>query len=244
MTAASRVKFQFERGRGYSLGSVRAFEAELLAARQSDCALSEELRAPGNDSPRWIKLRNEELVPMIYYARHKGIADHANYIIMPEGCKVDIQLNASDYVQNFQVTVADPQWGFPDAGSIKHGGHERRLSMELLNRDGSDRWGPIVKSKENLTRDGQMVSTPQAEEAHHAGLKEAMVNKFRKNYCEGDVSLLVHARAYCDGLSIQQFREIARRAYQEAKSEANGNHTFVSVCVLDREDGYFIDLPN
>jgi hypothetical protein len=241
MTPASAITFPFERAKEYPLAALKAFQSKLLKARQGNCTLSNELRAPVTGSPRWIKLRNEELVPLLYYTRHRRISDAGTFVIMPEGSKSDVRLTSLGATEYLQITVADPKWNFPEPGGIRHPGHFRRASMDLLNLHGSSGWGQISKSGDKLTQNRRMVSTPELEEAHHNGLADALANKLVKSYEQGECVLLIYARAFGEGLSPDRFQKIARNVLDDAMSKVVNQAIFKHIVIVDGLDHSLIE---
>ena len=115
--------------------------------------------------------------------------------------------------------------------------------MEILNRDGCGGWGPITKKAQTLSQDRRAVSTPELLDAHRAGLVEALRNKFQKHY-DGDdeITLLVYAWAYHEGLTLERFRTIAHDALCEATLGAPiEKGRFQSICIIDGGEDYFFE---
>jgi hypothetical protein len=240
MTLAAAINFPFERGKEYRLAELNDFEEEVLSARRANEPLSKELRAP--EAKSWIKLRNEELIVVLYYARHKRMPNDTTFMVMPKGCNVDVRLGNSGKIENLQITIADPKWDFSEPDSIKPRGHQQRLSMEILNRDGCGGWGPITKVGQEPSQDPRAVLTPMLLDSHRAGLVDALRSKFLKDYGDNEITLLVYARAYHEGLALERFRTIAHDALGEATLEApNKKGRFLSICILDGGEDYFFE---
>jgi hypothetical protein len=239
-TLAAAIDFPFESGKEYLLAELKAFEEKLLWARRANGLLSNELRAP--EARSWIKLRNEELIPVLHYARHQRMADDTTFMVMPDGCKIDLRLTHASKIENLQITIANPKWDFPEPESIKHSGHQQRLSMEILNRDGCGGWGPITKAEEELIQESRAVSMPMLLDSHRAGLVDALSNKFRKDYGNDEITLLAYASTYSEGLTLEQFRTIVPDALGKATSEApNKKGWFRSICIFDHGEDYFFE---
>jgi hypothetical protein len=227
------------------LAELNAFEEEVLAVRRANELLSKELRAPkllASEIKRLIKLRNDELITVFYYARHKRMPDDTIFMLMPEGCKIDVRLTNSGKIENLQITIAYPEWVFPEPDSIKPSGYQQRLSMEILNRDGCGGWGPIAKNAQTLSQDRRAVSTPDLLDSHRAGLVDALRSKFQKNYGDSEITLLVYAWAYREGLTLERFRTIAHDALCEATLGApNEKGRFQSICNFGSGEDYFFE---
>lgn len=243
MTPAAAINFPFERRKEYRLAEFKAFEEKLLRARRADGLLSKELRAPSaSEARRWIKLRLEELVPVLYYARYKRMPDDSKFVVMPEGSKIDVRLTNSGKIDNFQITIADSKWDFSGPDSIKPSGHQQRLSMEILNRDGCGGLGPITKNGQTISQDQRAVSTPELLDSHRTGLVDALRSKFQKNYWDDGIILLVYARAYRENLTLERFLTIAHEALGWATFTApNDKGRFESICIIDGGEGYFFE---
>jgi len=238
MTPASSIKFPFERDVDYPLAKLKDFEALLSLARKADSDLSNELRAPTRGSPCWIKLRNEELIPVEYYAQHKNLTDTARFKIMPKGSKIDVQLNNSGAIEDLQITVADPSWSFSDPGSINHGGHYHRLKMELLNREGGVGGGPIARTGGDLAQDHRTLSTPELD-AYRLGLFEAIERKLRKQDYEEGTVLLVYAREFF--FFTDRFREMALAALSQARAKTSEPHRFRRIAIFDYPQDCYVE---
>jgi hypothetical protein len=89
VAAHPAVEFQFERGHLYPISELRAFEAKVSSARQSDPELTKLLRVPRGPVARWMRLRNKELVPLKLFADHIGASDEDQFLLMPEGDAID-----------------------------------------------------------------------------------------------------------------------------------------------------------
>jgi len=108
---SATIEFPFERDRLYLIRELRAFEAALLAARQRDQELSKMLRDPAGSAPKWMRLRNKELVPLKLFADHIGASDDDQFALRPEGDPIDAQIIMSGRSSNLQLTLAAPNWG-------------------------------------------------------------------------------------------------------------------------------------
>jgi hypothetical protein len=244
MALAAAINFPFERGKEYRLAELNDFEEEVLSARRANEPLSKEQRAPkllASEIKRLIKLRNDELIIVFYYARHKRMPDDTMFMLMPERCKIDVRLTNSGKIENLQITIAYPEWVFPEPDSIKPSGYQQRLSMEILNRDGCGGWGPITMNAQTLSQDRRAVSTPELLDSHRAGLVDALRSKFLKDYGDNEIIPLVNARAYHEGLALERFRTIAHDTLCEATLGApNEKGRFQSIYIFGSGEDYFL----
>jgi len=213
------VHFPFVRDRKHSIGELRAFEAELLTARQRDQAFSAVLRT--NQMP-WAKVRNEELLPIKLFADHTGMDDEERFRLMPEGHDTDVEIFGKENCIKFQITVADPIWD--DAHS---GGYLRSLRMDLLQL-GMPAFGGARVRKEK----GVPVSEPHARSAEDdiraciTGLVKALDRK--RTHVGAGQSLLIYAREFSFLLIDADESEVIASAIAQA-----GAHTFDQVYVVD-----------
>jgi hypothetical protein len=229
--------YPFERNREYTLRQLLEFEKQLSEARRGDPALDDELRAPSPESPAWInKPRNDELIPLLFYARHTKVPDDATFCVMTEGNPTDVQIVISGKTINLQITLADPSL-VGEGGNNDNPGYQRRLSMEHLNQTGhSFGLGPFKRSGGRvIAPDDEMTSDAEFMQAYSKGLIRAFENK--KNYDGRGLTLLVHARAYCEEIPLDRFDQIVRAA-----AKNNLPKRFDRVCVLGRDEGYFVDF--
>lgn len=243
MTPASKIAFPFEREVYYSLDELKRFEQELLNERQENPELSDELRAPVKGSPPWIKARNEELVPFLYYSNHSGLPNVAQFKMMPHGHPIDIDVSHAGGVESLQITTAYADWCFPDTNvRTRSGGHLHRVETEILNRDGTGRWGPLIETDGKISQDQRAVSTEELEPVHFNGLVEALKRKFEKQ-CNYDCTLLVHAKKYYEAMTIERFERLTHAALDSARSQVSQPSWIKKICILDKGADYFVDSP-
>lgn len=228
----------------FTLAELKSSESELLAARSSDPELSNKTRAPGKGSPRWAKFRNEELVPLLYFAKHTNASDETSIRVMPERNDIDIEFTSSGVTKKLQITMAYPDWAaagvIPESQSA---GHYHRQQMELLNQDGESGFGPIVKGEGNrLSQEQTSPTTPEILCAFREGMQQALAKKLAKSYQTCSLVLIVHAAESSEWLSLEQFISVIREAFSAAKAEAVGEMHFSEIYVLDNEPGFFVKL--
>ncbi len=239
--SATIINFPFRRGIEYRIVELIAFEERLSAERSANDSLNKELRASSKKS--WIKTRNEELIAVSHYVSHKGIPGNGTFMIMLSGCKIDIRLAYSGKIDNLQITVADPKWEFPEPDHIKPSGQQQWALMTILNRDGFGGWGPVRKTSQGFFQDQRPVTTEQLLDSHREGLQDALIRKFQKDYGKGEITLLVYAREYREGLTVERFRTVVQDALDNAASHTRGSKSrFRNICVIGgKEDGYFFE---
>jgi hypothetical protein len=108
VTTAAAINFPFERGKEYRLAELIAFENELWQKRRANELLSKELRAPtASEARSWIKLRLEELVPVLYYARYKRMPDDSIFVVMPKDVKstFDLPIQAKSRISKSRLRI-------------------------------------------------------------------------------------------------------------------------------------------
>jgi hypothetical protein len=220
----NKIHFPFLRGEKHTFSELRAFEAALLKIRQEDPVFSGDLRS--NKLP-WAKARNEELLPIVLLADHKGFADSEEFELMPEGHPTDVTVYAARNTRAYQITVADPAWDVSGPGSS--GGYLHHLRMEQL-RLGEPAFGGANTRKEY----GVIVSEPHARnvqddiDACRRRLVEAI--KRKRTHDGTGCTLLIFARGYRFLLIDVDVAElVADVVYQAAASK------FERFCVLDEK---------
>lgn len=213
------VHFPFVRDAVHSIGELRAFEAGLLTARQGDQTFSAVLRT--NQIP-WAKVRNEELLPIKFFADHTGTDDTELFRLMPEGHDTDVEIFGKDNCIKFQITVADPTWDGAPAG-----GYLRSLRMDLLQL-GMPAFGGARARKEK----GVPVSEPHARSTEDDiracinGLVKALDRK--RTHVGAGQSLMIFAREFPFLLIDADESKVVASAIAQA-----GAHTFDQVYVVD-----------
>jgi hypothetical protein len=218
----SKIHFPFLRGETHTFGELRAFEAALLKIRQEDSVFSGDLRS--NKLP-WAKTRNEELLPIVLLADHKGFANSEKFELMSAGHPTDVTVYTGGRARPYQITVADPAWDL--SGSGNSGGYLHHLRMERL-RLGAPAFGGANTKKEN----GIIVSEPYARsvqddiDACRRPLIEAI--KRKQAHDGSGCTLLIFARGYRFLLIDVNVAELVTDAACLA-----GANSFERVCVVD-----------
>jgi hypothetical protein len=211
---ATPATFPFCRDQTYTFGELRSFEKHLLAARQSDPALSKEWRVPSASAAvRLAKIR-EETYPLMLLADLKAYPNSSTFRLTPDGTPaIDaIVCNGSDSFQ-VQITIADPIW-LDSTGQPSKGGYDHRLTMEALNKDGVVH-GLAAMRRENdgIVSDKPVKSFSEEFDACVRGMVGALNRKI------SDVSvnarLLVHARGYSMHVIDFSLEEAVRAAIQQ-----------------------------
>jgi hypothetical protein len=230
MGSGEVIVFPFERDQYYSVQRLQEFEAELLRMRLSDQVLGNRLRTPTDPAWRWIKLRNEELIPMLYCVRHHKFSRDAFFRIMPEGDPVDLQVRDGDLEMKLQVTVAYPVWGSSKKGSQHH------LKVEALNTgEIVSGYGPYKRTGGIVTGADRMKSSEEVDRVYGDGLKQALERKSKKD--GSDQILVIYCQFYTGGIDAARFRKLAERAI------ASCNMTnFAHVWLVDYGEGFFVEF--
>jgi hypothetical protein len=224
---ATQIEFPFERGRTYEFRQLRAFETDLLKARQNDAELSNALRTPRGPSADWMSLRNKELVPLKLFADHRGIADNAQFLLRPKGDRVDADILEFGQTTHLQLTLAVPIWG--------PGGYQQHQIMAALNESDVVIGYPPFQHIDGVAH-GKIcsVSSEERDEACRRGLSSTIQ---KKALFDGrGYSLVVHAQDF-------YFQLLDRTSFAQLVGAVLAQHTlsFDSVYVLDSHEGFFVE---
>lgn len=202
----------------------------MLSERRSECKeLGNALRDAG--TAWWVKLRNDELIPLEYLAAQERLPDATMFCIMPEGSDVDVELAYDGRTRRLQVTTTGPLWTRED-GSTRDWGYDQHLMMRKLNIEGSvSGWGPFTKDGDTIANRETALSTEEIVAAFTGGLARAFEKKarLRTQSCE----LAVHAVG-CRKLPERMFREIVEGAASRVVLD-----NFERVHVFDAGDRYY-----
>lgn len=226
------LKFPFIRQTWYSLKELTAFENTLLVARRQDKQLDDDLRLARQP---WMKLRNDELYPLIYFTDQTHLAEDTQFKICAEGADSDFELKpVGETTRRLQVTRAGAIWR-PEKPNW---GTDHKLHMEKLNREGKSLgWGPYRKepkeSAGSISNREEMLSTEERNRIYLAGLVNAL--KVKQHYRIPDCDLIVHAVNYHEAMNPQTFACIANAALSSVSL-----NNFRRVYILDYGEGYFV----
>ena len=221
-------EFPFIRRLWYSLRELADFEDALLVARRQDKQREADLRLVP-----WMKLRDDELCPLRYFAEQTHLAEDTQFKICDEGADADFELKlVGEATRRLQVTRAGPIWT-PDS---LNWGSDHKLHMEKLNREGrSSGWGPYRRESDgSIFNREEVVSTDERNRAYLAGLVKAL--KAKQDHRIPDCDLIVHAVTYHEAMNPQTFVCIANAALRNVAL-----NNFRSVYILDSGEGYFVE---
>ncbi|MGO8754513.1 MAG: hypothetical protein ACLQHK_04715 [Gallionellaceae bacterium] len=223
------LEFPFVRGRWYTLKDLTAFEKALLLARRQNAQLDHGLRLA---QQRWMKLRNEELNPLLCFAKQIHLADNTQFRICDEGADADIELKREEGERRLQVTLAGPIW----TPTNPNWGYEHKFHVEKLNSDGqSAGWGPIRKEPDgSISNREDMLSTDERNQVYSDGLDKAI--KGKQYYRIPDCDLIIHAVAYCEAMDHQTFVNLANAAISKRPLS-----NFRNIYILDDGEGYLVE---
>ncbi|MCR4304185.1 MAG: hypothetical protein NUV63_08195 [Gallionella sp.] len=224
------IIFPFMRQSWYSLKELADFEDALLVARRQDKQLDDELRLARQP---WMKLRNDELYPLRYFAEQTHLAEDAQFKICDEGADADFELKVvGEATRRLQVTRAGPIWT-PDNPNW---GFDHKLHMAKLNREGqSSGWGPYRKNSDGLISNWEeIISTEERDRPYLEGLINAL--KGKQDHRIPDCDLIVHAVTYHEAINPQTFACIANAALSNVSL-----NNFRNVYILDYGEGYFVE---
>jgi hypothetical protein len=229
---AAAIRFPFERGRAYPLRSLKEFEATLATLRQRNELLSKALRDAA--TCWWVKLRNDELIPLEYFAANTCLPNDATFTLMPQGSDVDIVIGNEGADVRLQVTTAGPVWSRPD-GSTRDWGYDQHLMMRKLNAEHSvGGLGPFEEAEKEISNVEDARETEEIVRAFAEGLRRAFTRKGRLR--TSDCELLVHvvgARKF----PAHMFRDMVARARTNLSLE-----NFKHVHVLDDKEGCYLQV--
>jgi hypothetical protein len=224
------LEFPFERDQDYPIQELKEFEAALLRTRQSDLALSKRLRTPTDPEWPWIKLRHEELIPLLYCVEHRKVAESALFRIMPEGNPVDLLVRAGGVDIRLQVTIADPVWGSGRKGSQHHLKVEWGNTGEIVNG-----FGPYKRKDQTITGPDRMKSGEELDHAYGGGLRQALDRKAVKD--GRDQTLVIYCREYSQVMDAKRFHRLT------AHANACGKMTnFAHVWFVDSGESFFVEF--
>lgn len=199
------VAFPFERGTWYPIRAFSDFEANVITpARKTNERLR---RALEDNRGAWIKVRNEELWPMLHWARLLKMADAADFKLCSLGADADIEVQCGSDLRRIQVTTAGP----PSASSPNWGESYRLLLKKLREGTTVHGTGPFKKEADGSisTRD---LSPGDFRQALLTGLVQALRRK--DHHRTPDCDLLVYAVDYSI-VGDAEFERMARLALCE-----------------------------
>ncbi len=228
MTSISLAIFPFERNRWYSFQDFVLFEDNLFRLRRTDHELDNDLRT---NRRRWIKVRNEELIPAWHLCKHLNLLPAADFLLCEGGSYADIELRTSSDTRRLQITTAGPIW----RNNSPHWGQDYILHMEQLNREGSSSgWGPYVRQSDgSITNRQKALDGSERDAAYGNGLQKALQGKQRKQH--SDCELVVLAKDYNIAMSEIVFQAIATSALNSVALVS-----FSAVHILCGGDGYYV----
>ncbi len=211
-------------GQSYSVGQLRAAEANLLAKRQADQKLSAALRMQSCQEIPWAKTRNEEWAPLSLLADSLGLNDNETFQWSPDGA-ADFRVTHGPDILNLQCTMAYEQLEEAEY----RGGHLHHHEMKWSEANGGF-FFPGGKISEPTARDCIDDLT-----AWRAGIANAVQAKLGKpNYRGRSLCLLVYARNCWFGTIDTPFAEVVLPALDIVGLE-NWGRVFERVYVVDHK---------
>jgi hypothetical protein len=221
------IEFPFQRGRPYSLGELRAFESDLLAARRRDKGLGDLLRDPSGPTAWWMRLRNKELAPLRVFADHIGAPDDDQFLINPDGGPVDAQIIAERRTLNLQFTLAVPQWD--------ESGYQHHKVMKALNAAQCVVGHPPFALDDGVAMGAIVAITNEdRDRACRRGLEAAIANKALQD--GRAIKLAVFAQEFfLQLLDVQLLGTIVDNVL------GSKSLSFDSICVFDSQPGFFVE---
>lgn len=231
LSPPNTLPFPFNRDSWYTLKNLMDFENNLLLDRRQDKQLDHSLRLA---QLPWMKLRNEELYPLLYFARQIHLPDDTQFRICNEGADADIELKEGNAERRLQITLAGPIW----ASKHPNWGYDHKLHMRKLNLAGqSSGWGPFRKEPDgSISNREDMLSSDERNQAYLDGLVKALEGK--QNHRIPDCDLIIHAVAYREAMNPQTFMSLANTAI--SKKPLNN---FRNIYILDDGEGYLVHAP-
>jgi hypothetical protein len=171
-------------GQPYSIGQLRAAEADLLARRQADQKLSAALRLQSRREISWAKTRNEEWAALLLFADGLELNDNETFEWSPAGA-ADFQVTHGTETLSLQCTMAYD--AIENTGC--RGGHLYHHEMKWSHAN-EGFYFPGGKISEPTVRD--CISDLRT---WRAGIANAVQAKLGKpNYQGHSLCLLVYAR--------------------------------------------------
>jgi hypothetical protein len=229
---AAGIKFPFVRGKSYPLRDLKVFEEMLAKRRRRRKTLSNALREPA--ACPWVKVRNNELIPLEYFAEHKGLGEEVTFCLMPEGSDVDIVIGNDGITARLQVTTTGPVWSRQD-GSKRDWGYDQHLMMRKLNATGAvGGFGPFEEREGGIANREEALATEEIVVAFAEGLSKAFEKKARLRTL--DCELVVHVVG-CEKFPEKMFQDIVMSTAAKVRLD-----NFTRVHVLGSESGYYVQV--
>jgi hypothetical protein len=211
-------------GQSYTVGQLRAAEADLLVKRQADQKLSSALRLQSRQEIPWAKTRNEEWAPLSLLVDGLGLNDNETFQWSPDGA-ADFQITCGNDTLNLQCTMAYDQ--LEKAEYL--GGHLHHLEMKWSH------------ANDGFFFPGGKISEPTARDCiddlrtWRAGIANAVRAKLGKPNYEGhNLCLLVYARNCRFGTIDTPFSEVVLPALDIVGTE-NWGQVFERIYVVDHK---------
>jgi hypothetical protein len=193
----------------WSFDHLIKFEEYLSDIRKEYPAVGNELRKISRGGPRWVKLRNEEILPIYYYFKHIGAPKNAQFRLLSENNRVDAEIEINGSLKTIQITLAIPDW--PRAGLSYRGDnagayYSRRI--RLLNQTGQAGIGPISENDELLSQDATAVNDDQVKTAYIPAITDAINIKNQKNFLVKADNLIIYVIDFEKWLGCHVFEQI------------------------------------
>jgi hypothetical protein len=178
---------KFGREEVYPIEVLQEYEDSVQAACL-DKDLARWARDPSGPTKKFVKLRADEYLPALRFAKLHLPDKHTHFRLPPEGHAVDIQLGSETDLRDFQITVANADWANDGSNPGKH----HHLSKKLLNQDGVVYGnGPFEKKDGKVVNLGRMMRA--IDEGDHACRRAIAAALERKANTDGaNCTLLIY----------------------------------------------------
>lgn len=216
----------------HRLDELREFEDRLSLARQRDAEFSNAVRIDGSLEE---KIRRDELLPFLHFARHESLPGSTLFRKPKPDVGVDIEYKAGGSVVQLQITTAYPVWR-DQAGNPQNGGHQHRLLLEKLGSQNTViGFGPFERCGDRILNNEQGLTQHGVEEAYQLGLENAF--RAKSSHRAENISLLIRAVGYSEVMDAECFHALVASAAQHESLQG-----FARVIVVDTGDGFMCSL--
>ncbi len=192
---------------------------------QDACAdkdLARWARDPTGADKKFAKLRADEYLPALRFAKLLSPQNYTHFRLPPEGDAVDIQLGSASDLEDFQITIANADWANDGSNPGKH----HHLAKKMLNQEGVVYGnGPFEMKDGKVVNRGRMMRGLQ--EGDNACRRAIVAALERKANTDGaNCALLVYLAE--SGLALNSpLDQIANEAAAASKKLPTFNPIYV-----------------
>ncbi len=176
--------YAFARGQWYSIGKYREYEHTLCSARLARPLFSDAVRfgtAPWTSDES--KLRQDEVLPLLAFAEHTGVAYEVNFCVEPFGqdSVVDASIRSGEICSNYQIATAGMSWLRPDGRRSRHGNDRRNANETMRDGRAVPGYSAFEKSRDGISYDEMARPTSEIVEAFRLGLLDTLAGKLGRS---------------------------------------------------------------